>query len=663
MTASADVRLPALFSDNMVLQRQKPVHVWGTADPGERITVNLLDRKATATADDNGRWETTLASFPAGGPYQLTVRGKNTISLNNVMVGDVWIASGQSNMHMNLKRSFNAEQEIASAKNTNIRLFTVPYLTSTKEEPDVVGNWVVCSPQTVPDFSAAAYFFGRKLQEELKVPIGLIHASRGGTPAELWISREGLEANPALKEDVQKQVLSKEKYKEALGKYVLSITEFMKKTFPRAEVNTLAAGWQKSEFDDSTWPEIKLPSTLEDSSAKLDIDGIIWFRKTIYLPDVNKREKPILSLGMIDDFDVTYVNGKLVGYTGPETIKPWKVKRNYIINPGILKTGRNVIAVRLTDLGQSGGFVGQAKDLRLVYRGGKERKQLSLAGNWKYAIEVKTIVDTLKRPRMLVNQKNYRPPNILFNAMIHPLLPYPIRGVIWYQGESNTGRAYAYRTLFPALIRDWRARWGQGDFPFYFVQLANFFRHQPGKPIPAEAFPTEPQDSTWAELREAQLITLLTVPKTGMAVTIDIGEANNIHPRNKQDVGKRLALIALAREYGKDIIYSGPIYASMKREGKEIRLTFKHLGSGLVTKDGEDLKGFAIAGKDCKFAWAKARIEGPSVVVWNDKVPDPIAVRYAWGNSPTCNLFNEEGLPASPFRTDDWQGKTQPQTP
>lgn len=492
-SAVADVKLPAVLSDGMVLQRGMTVPVWGTAEPGEKVTVTFQDQQLSTRTGPAGRWRVNLKPLDPGGPFTMTVGGSNTITVQNVLVGDVWVCSGQSNMAWPLQRSADAERHIAEANHPNIRLFGVKNVVAEEPLTDTEGTWQACTPDTARGFSAVGYFFGRALHRELGVPIGLIGTHWGGTPAEAWTSRPRLESNPAFEPLLQR-------WDTILANY------------PKA----------KRDFD-------RRLARWERAARRARAEGA----------QVPGRPRPP---------------------TGPDS--PWR-------------------------------------------------------------------------------------PASLFNGMIAPLIPYAIKGAIWYQGESNAGRAYQYRKLFPAMIRSWRKAWGQGRFPFLFVQLANF-----------RAVKEEPADSDWAELREAQLRTLF-LPRTAMAVIIDIGEADDIHPRNKLDVGKRLALAALGKAYGEDVVYSGPIYESMTIEGSKIRLDFAHVGGGLVAKGGEPLKGFAIAGHDGKFVWADAKIEGDTVVVWSDHVPRPVAVRYAWADNPVCNLYNAEGLPASPFRTDKWPGVTK----
>jgi len=485
----AEVKLPSLLSDGMVLQQGTKVNVWGTADPGERVTVTLKDQRVSGIADSEGQWKVKLGPLNAGGPFTMTVAGKNTITVHDVLVGEVWVASGQSNMTMAVSRVINAGDEIAHADYPTLRLFTVEMAVAGKPQRDVKGYWVATRPETVSDFSAVGYFFGRELLKALNVPVGIIHSSVGGTPAESWMSHSTLESDPAFK-------------------------------------------------------------------SILDI------------------ESKLLSPYPISARDVE------------EQFTQWR---------------------QAADKAESEGGLLPAPP---------------------------SIPDDLRRDR-------WRPAG-LFNGMIMPLTLYAIRGVIWYQGEGNADRPFQYRKLFPALIRDWRRVWGEGDFPFLYVQIANWGAYQP---------------EDWPMTREAQLMAL-ALPKTGMAVTIDIGDGSDIHPKDKQTVGYRLALAAQGIAYGRDVIYSGPVYKSMDVEGGKIRLRFQYAYGGLVAAKnvwgGPELIGFEIAGDDQKFAAADAKIEGDTVVVHRDGLAHPVAVRYAWAMNPFCNLYNRAGLPTSPFRTDDW---------
>jgi sialate O-acetylesterase len=510
--ARGEVKPHALFSDGMVLQRGMKCPIWGTADPGEQVSVTFeivtrgvirssMSMSASASANKDGKWAVSLQFGPetVGGPYKLTIKGKNTITLKDVYIGDVWICSGQSNMEWTLNNTYKAEEAIKRAKNPRIRLFTVPKntsdkpLTGFKEQP----RWQACNPDTAPHFSAVGYFFGRDLQKALKVPIGLIHTSWGGTDAEAWTPQTALDKSPELQNIFEqynkRKAQERDNYPQALKSYEEALAK------------------QKEDI------------------AKAKAEG---------------KKAP------------------------PPPHKPVS-------------------------------------------------------------------------PEQSANRSH-----VLYNAMIHPLQPFAIKGAIWYQGEANAGRAYQYRTLFPAMIESWRKTWNEGDFPFLFVQLA-----------PWQAIVSEPKESAWAELREAQLLTSLHCKNTGMAVITDVGDPNDIHPRKKEPVGARLALAARAIAYGQNVEHSGPLFEKMTVKDDKAVLHFTHVGKGLEAKDGP-LQGFAIAGADHKFYNAKAEIQGDTVLVWCDKVTEPVAVRYGWANCPVVNFWNKDGLPASPFRTDDFPGVT-----
>ncbi|WP_229311877.1 sialate O-acetylesterase [Larkinella rosea] len=627
----ADVRLPKVFGSHMVLQRRKPIPVWGWSDPSEKITVQFNNQTKTAKADKTGKWLLRLDPTEAGGPYVLTVRGKRTtISFDDVLVGEVWVCSGQSNMEWVVKSSSNAAREIQEANYPQIRHFKVPHDLSLTPKDDVLGGeWKLCSPETAGDFTAVGYFFARELQKELNVPIGLLNTSWGGTQSESWTSREAME--------------SFEEFKPALAAMPKSLEDYsrMRMEQLQAQIAKLQGGlpdaaeikqWSGADVNDTTWPTLRLPD-LFDRKAIPGFDGVVWFRREIMLPDELAGKEMTLNLGPIDDTDETYVNGVKVGNTG----QAGQV-RGYTVPVGTLKAGRNVISIRVEDYGGGGGFPAKEDQFKLTGNG----KDISLAGDWKFRIA------DFNRNAVLVN------PNltgtILYNAMLKPLIPYAIQGVIWYQGETNAGRAFQYRKTFPLMITDWRTRWGQGDFPFLFVQLASF----------NAANGNSAKGSTWGELREAQTMTL-ALPNTGMAVTSDIGEPKDIHPKNKQDVGKRLALNALKTVYGQNRVYSGPVFKSMEINGNKAVLTFDQVGGGLLSTDKYGyLKGFEVAGADQKFYWAKAEIQGDKVVVYANEVATPVSVHYGWADdNGEVNLYNKEGLPAVPFRTDTWKGITE----
>lgn len=633
---SAKVVLPPMFSDNMVLQQQANAPIWGEAQPLKTVKVTTSwDGKTYETrVDETGKWKLSVRTPAAGGPYEITLTDGKKLSLKNVMIGEVWICSGQSNMEMPLDgwgKVKDYQKEIAEAGHPNIRLLQVEKAISIKPETDikVSGNgWQVCSPTTIPEFSATAYFFGREIAEKQNIPVGLIHTSWGGTNVESWISGKVLKEMPEFVQTVEtleglpdnKEAL-KAQYDKELAAWNNRVDEGFTEGKPaRATVS----------LKDAAWETMRFPGEVDSRLA--DFDGVMWVRQEVDIPASWAGKDVQLVLGRIDDNDVTYWNGKEIGRTDG-----YGVQRKYVIPGKQIKAGKSLLAIRVLD---TSGGCGIFDDL---YLRGANGEQISLSGDWKYQVAG----DVREVGKLPVNRS--ADPNLsttLYNAMIHPLVPYGIRGAIWYQGESNASRAYQYRELFPLMIENWRQDWGKG-FPFYFVQLANFMPEVP-----------QPTESDWAELREAQMRTL-TVDNTGMAVIIDKGDASDIHPKDKQAVGHRLALIARAKTYGENISYSGPMYRSYQVAGNKIILSFDHVDGGLKSADGKELKGFAIAGRDHKFYWAKAQIEGDKIVVSAPEVSCPIAVRYAWANNPVCNLYNGAGLPASPFRTDDWKGVTQ----
>ncbi len=622
--------LHPLFTDHMVLQRGIKAPVWGWAQPGQKVTVKMDGRTATAVAGVDGKWMTALGPFTAGGPYTLSVSGPEKVAVKDVLVGDVWICSGQSNMEMGIGNVNNAKDEIAKANNPNIRLFTVPKLIAGEPQETVASHWDTCTPETVAaggwgGFSAVGYFFGKHLQETQHIPIGLIHTSWGGTIAEAWTSGPALRKMDDFRAQVDATEQSYAEMKKGTGDYVKRLSDWYVKNDPGTAQN-----WHNANFDSANWKTMKLPIAWEQAGLP-DYDGVVWFRKEFDLPANFSGKDLSLHLGPIDDDDTTFVNGQRVGAT-----QGYNIDRVYKVPATLLKAGHNVIAVRVLDTAGAGGINGTPDKMFLTPTGGGQ--SLSLAGDWKYQDSM-PLAKATPFPAQTANNPNVT--TVLYNGMIAPLIPFGIKGAIWYQGESNAGRAMQYRTLLPTLIKDWRARFGVGEFPFFIVQLANF--------TPVVEQPIQPG---WPELREAQLMTADTLPNTGIAVAIDIGDAGDIHPKNKQEVGRRLGLSAQAIAYGQKLEYSGPHYRSMKVEGDKIRLSFDHLGGGLIAKGDAPLKGFAIAGSDGHFEFADAKIDGDTIVVSSPKVPNPTAVRYAWTNNPVANLYNKAGLPASSFRTD-----------
>jgi sialate O-acetylesterase len=536
--ATAQIKLPAIFSDNMVLQRNAKIPIWGTEKPGQQIIVKIQQQRKTTKADRDGKWRVDLAAMPTGGPYELAVSGVETITFKNVMIGEVWLCSGQSNMEMPMESTWatvnNFKAEVAAANYPELRLFIVKRARSSKPRADVESEgWKICDSTSVKNFSATAYFFGRHLQQKLGVPVGLIQSAWGGTVVEAWTSSFTLKNVPEMTGFVKMLATSPldSIFDESTFAAKMAAWNRQLEDSEKASQET-GLPWNHPDFDDSKWLTMTLPNNWERAGLPT-FDGIVKFRKAVQLPESFNKQNLQLNLGPIDDADVTYFNGVQIG-----AANIWNQYRHYRAPADLSKAGKNTIAVRVLDTGGNGGLYGKPEDLTLL----KDSTQvIALAGEWRYQLGA----DLQKLPPCPATPDTPNRPTVLYNAMIAPLVPFAMRGIIWYQGESNAGRAYQYRTLFPLLIKDWRARWGQGDFPFLFVQLANY---QP------EA--KEPIDDDWAELREAQTMALL-LPNTGMAVIIDIGDANDIHPGNKQDVGNRLALNARHLVYGEIIAYSG----------------------------------------------------------------------------------------------------------
>ncbi|HZF64427.1 MAG TPA: sialate O-acetylesterase [Chitinophagaceae bacterium] len=631
-TVFANVRLPRIFGDQMVLQRDRAIQIWGWADKGERVTVQFLNQKKTTTTGKDGKWRIVLQPEAAGGPYTLSVKGKNAIVLNDVLVGDVWICSGQSNMEWSVLSSNNPAQEIAAANYPQIRHIKVANDVGETPKDDLMrpSTWQKATSEHVGAFTAVGYYFARELHQQLGIPVGLINTSWGGTDVETWTSREAFETSEEFRHMIRSvPVMNMD---SAVKQRTFSVMNIVKEVQGGLPNSSSLMNWKEPGFDDSKMPTMPLPGLWEGDVLK-DLDGVVWFRRIIDVPAAHAEKMAELHLSMIDDNDETYLNGEKIGST-----KGYNIKRVYTIPAGILKAGKNVIAVRMEDTGGGGGLHGDSDDMKLVIGSAI----LPLSGAWAFGVESVSTGNSFLNPNSF--------PTLLYNAMIHPLVPFGIKGAIWYQGENNATRAHQYRQAFPLMINDWRKKWGQGNFPFYFVQLASF----------KAANGTSATGSTWAELREAQTMTL-SLPNTGMVVTTDIGETNDIHPKNKQDVGKRLAALALRNTYQKDVVASGPVYSSMKVDGSRVIVSFDNVGTGLNARDKYGyLKGFEIAGADQKFHYAKAHIEGNNVVVYNEVVTTPVAVRFAWADDAgEANLFNKEGLPAVPFRTDTWKGITE----
>jgi len=625
-SAFATVRLPKLISDGMILQRDCKVKVWGWADPNEKITIEIAGKKLACQANEKGEWVALLSPQKAGGPFSMEITGTNSIKINNILFGDVWLCSGQSNMELPMYRVKPLyEQEMKQANNKLIRYFDVPqkYNLKSAENDYVSGNWQEVNPKTIHNFSAVAYFFGNELYQKFNVPIGLINASLGGSPIQAWMSAEALADFPHYLNDGIKY-RDDNLIRETEAAENKNVNEWY------AEANKKdagqSAGWKLPSIDDTDWLKMNVPGYWSETPIG-KVNGVVWFRREFNIAKENAGKSAFLNLGRIVDADSVFINGKFVGNITYQYPPRW-----YNIPENVLIEGKNIIVVRIVNNSGKGGFVpDKPYELKVA------NTVIDLKGVWKMklgCIMPSTPGTTFFRWK----------PMGLYNAMIAPLLNYNKKGVIWYQGESNTGNPQEYATLLPTMIANWRKNFNQKNLPFIYAQLPNFMEPNPN-----------PAPSSWAVLRESQLKTL-SVPKTGMAVAIDLGEWNDVHPLNKLDVGKRLVLAAQYVAYhDKKVVYSGPVYKSMKIVGSKIELTFDHIGSGLIVKNGQHLHYFSIAGADKKFVWAKAEIKGNKVIVWSDEVTNPVAVRYAWADNPeNANLYNRENLPASPFRTDSW---------
>lgn len=622
--AAAQVRLPQLVRDSMVLQRDTKINIWGWARSGEKVTISFHRKKYKTTTGADGKWQVQLPATQAGGPYTMEIAGSNTILLKEILVGDVWFCSGQSNMVHQLNiHDVTYANDIAAANYPQIRQFWIPTLTSLTGPMDDLpaGYWKAAVGEDVRPFSAVAYFFARKIYEQYHVPIGLINASVGGTPVEAWISEEGLQ-------DFSSQVATINRNKDTAY-----VNETNRRSFAAAAAvmrnqpqdKGLTGSWYALDYTPKNWRTINIPGYWEDQGIR-DLNGIVWYRREIDVPATMIDKPAKVFLGRIVDADALYINGQQVGSTGYQY-----PQRRYTVRAGILKAGKNVFVIRVTNTAGKGGFV-PGKPYCLF----AGNDTVDLKGYWPYKVGAVYSPQPFVPGIAAQNQ-----PAALYNAMTAPVINYTIKGILWYQGESNAGRPQEYEKLQKALIADWRRQW-KAQLPFLYVQLPGFMDVN-----------YLPEESNWALLREAQL-KALSEPNTAMAVAIDLGEWNDIHPDNKKDVGERLALAAQKLAYGEDIVYSGPLFQAARIDRDTIILEFAHTGSGLVPGDGEELKHFAIAGADKKFVWANAFIRDNAVVVWSRDVPKPLFVRYAWADNPQdANLYNKEGLPASPFRTDN----------
>ncbi|MEH6309051.1 sialate O-acetylesterase [Olivibacter sp. CPCC 100613] len=625
--AFAQLKMPAIFSDNMVLQQRTDVAFWGNAKPGEQVEVkgSWSEKSIRVKADMQGKWLLKLPTPGAGGPFTVTVEAAETKKFKNVLIGEVWICSGQSNMEMPMQGWPNQPvdgslEAIKGANYPSIRLFTVEKKVAFSPQTALKGTWLVCSPNSVAAFSATAYYFGRQLHERLKVPIGLIHSSWGGTIAEAWTGKEALQTMGDFDKELNR---------------IDSINRFASAVLSRDSLNE--AIWSRALTDrkdtyakDNTylnWPLMEVPAFWENKGLA-DFDGIVWFKRSVDIPQAWKGKPLKLSLGLIDDFDYTYFNGELID----STVKglTWIMDREYTIPGELVKEGSNTITVKIIDNGGNGGMYGKKEQMILYPADGKKAEGIRLSGDWRYKVAA-------TKPKVMMDEQPNQP-SVLYNGMLAPLIPYAIRGAIWYQGESNVGRAKQYLTLFPLMINNWREAWGRGDFPFYFVQIAPF--KYAGDAIDAAA------------LRDAQRRTLKKVAGTGMAITLDIGNPHNIHPANKEEVGKRLALWALNKTYQeKTVIYSGPVYKGFKVKKRKVLVYFENT-SGKLDSKNKALTNFELLDGDGEWKPAVGEIEGDIVVVVSDQVDAPKGVRYAYYDAAQASLFGSNGLPASSFSSE-----------
>ena len=624
-----------IFGDNMVLQRGKPDTIWGWSDPGDIVRVQIGDNTATGTAGPDRRWQVSIQPPAPGGPYTVKIAGHQTLEMHNVLVGDVWLCGGQSNMGLPLQFTKNADDEIKAANHPEIRFFTVQGKPAYHPVNVIAGNWSVLSPETAKSISAVGYYFARKVQQEIHVPIGLVVDAMGGTPAEAWASEASL--RPIHDFDVPLDLLDQYRSEGApeYGDYVMH-------WYDDYDIGQ-KANWAAPGFDDSAWKQVPVPGGFAELGVP-DTPAVVWFRREITLPDPLPAGKAMLHLGEIERMDTVYINGQWAGASA------W-VENPRVYPAAGLKPGRNVIAIRVLKINPVGGFLSKPEDLQLVFsnKSGGDKTSIPLAGPWKAMLSVNA-----RPPHPLpISYENWPVmPSVLYEGLLKPIAPLAITGAIWYQGEQNSPRGYQYRKILPVMIADWRSLFGQGDFPFYIVSLPAFTQRSP---LPVNGDP-------WTETRESQAVVAASVPNSCLAVTIDTGDPDSIHAKDKQPVGDRLALCALAKHYGENVVYSGPTLASVERLSGSIRLHFAHTDGGLIVK-GDKLGEFSIAGDDRKWYWADARIEGDTVVISSPSVPNPKEVRYAWQSNPAATLFNGAGLPAAPFRTDTWPLKTESARP
>ncbi|WP_163325320.1 sialate O-acetylesterase [Draconibacterium mangrovi] len=630
ISLQAQVSLPYVFSDHMILQRENPIPVWGRATPGADLTLDFAGQEVSTTTDEDGKWMVHFAKMEAGGPYEMKIyedeNEEAEVVFQDVLIGDVWFASGQSNMEWQVQQADGADEEIPIAFNSQIRLFNVPHdISITPLDNTLETAWKVCDSTSVKEASAVAYYFAKKLQQTTNVPIGILQSSWGGTPVEAWTSREMLLSEPVMRNKVlQNDTVTEDHF----GKDSLDLIKFWDIVYnPKNGTDTMIP---KHDFNDNDWTTVTVPGNVNEWETEF-YEGMIWLRKTIELDAQFVGKELTLNLGHPEMNYSLYFNGAEICKT------QWNsnLAHDYQIPAELVKKGKNTIAFRMAALWGGGGIYPPAEEIFLS----NGKNKISLTGEWKYKKDLEPAIPTIH------NFQYY--PSYLYNAMINPVVPYSLAGFIWYQGEANENMAYDYRKLLPLMINDWRIRWQQGFLPFLWVQLPNYMEKD-----------SEPTDGKWAVMRESQTKTL-QLPNTGMACIVELGETNNIHPTNKTDVGNRLAAVAEKLVYDMDVQASGPVMKDYTIEGNDIRIQFAEIADGLSTSDGESVTGFAVAGEDHNFYWADAKIVGDEVIISAKEVKNPVAVRYAWANNPDCNLVNSAGLPALPFRTDNWKVVTQ----
>ncbi len=639
------LRLPSLFDDNAVLQRDQDVPVWGRDNPGQHVTVKFRDYVRDTTAGEDGKWLVTLPPMPHGGPDSMLIRGSSVRVLRDVLVGDVWLCSGQSNMVWSLGLLERPVAQALELRDPRVRLFQMTRFGSAEPVEMPRGVWLESDLESLYHSSALAWWFGKSLADQYDVPIGLIQCAWGGTRAEVWIPSAVLAAHPDHEyyTDFFANDISPDSYRETRAEYVRDFTRTIDRNVMRGRKERGIAGhWHSMEFDDSTWKAIQLPGRWED--LEVDADGFGWFRREVNLPEDWDGKDLVLSLGFADDLDETWFNGEFVGQSGVDAELPRAIARRYFVPGKHVKPGRNVVAVRILDVGGFGGLQGPDRLLYARRALDETDTRVSLAGEWRFREEGRFHRQSEPLPR----EPEYPPlgniiPGFAWNGMVEPLLPYGIKGFVWYQGEANTPQPIAYRRLMTMLIETWREAWKRQDAPFLIVQLAPF------------GSPTNSFRSMWAELRESQQAIAEEVPGTGMIVITDSGDCEDIHPADKRTVGRRLALAARNMAYGENVLWRAPEPESVEFQDGRALIEYRNADGGLdTTSDGP--AGFLIAGEDRVFYPATAEpVNVTTIAVSAPEVPDPIALRYGWSDCPQLNLFNRAGIPAAPFRTDEWR--------